>query len=216
MKKNNTFVTFLALLILSGCASSDPKYRDGEPRENFGDPAEKQIEKSFYLVGDGGYSPPGGTSEGLIALKDYLDSVKIKENYTMFLGDNIYPIGMPEENHPNREAAEYRIDAQLDAIENYDGNVLFIPGNHDWYNRGIPGVERQRDYLEEKLGDQLIWSPQTGCGLEIIEISDNIQLIVMDSQWYLTDWNDHPLVNKDCPDIKTREALFLEIETELK
>src|SRR5690606_2289267 len=100
--------------------------------------------------------------------------------------------------------------------ENYDGNVLFIPGNHDWYNRGIPGVERQRDYLEEKLGDQLIWSPETGCGLEIMEISDNIQLIVMDSQWYLTDWNNHPLVNKDCPDIKTREALFLEIETELK
>ncbi len=216
MKKNNIFLTFLSLLVLYGCATSDPKYREGEPTDNFSYPSNKKIEKSFYLIGDGGYSPPGGTSEGLIAFKDFLDSVKVTANYTIFLGDNIYPDGMPLEDSPDREAAEYRLDAQLDAIEKYDGNVIFIPGNHDWYNKGIPGVERQEEYLEERLGDQLIWSPKTGCGLEIVDISDDIQLIVIDSQWYLTDWDNHPLVNKDCAEIKTREAMFLEVESELK
>ncbi|HSJ11843.1 MAG TPA: metallophosphoesterase, partial [Gillisia sp.] len=189
MKKNNIFLTFLASAILYGCATTAPKYKDGEPEENFGYPKELKVAKSFYLVGDGGYSEPGGTSEGLIAFKNYMDSVKIKDNYTLFLGDNIYPIGMPEEGTKDRDFAEYRLDAQLDAIEKYEGNVIFIPGNHDWYNRGIPGVERQAEYLKEKLGDQLKWSPNTGCGLEIIEISDDIQMIVMDSQWFLTDWD---------------------------
>jgi hypothetical protein len=216
MKKNNIFLTLLALLVIYGCATPKPNYKEGEASANFAYPSNKKIEKSFYLLGDGGYSLPGGTSLGLIALKDYIDSVKVKDNYTIFLGDNIYPDGMPQDSSKDRKEAEYRLDAQLDAIEKYEGNVIFIPGNHDWYNKGIPGLERQEEYLEEQFGDKLIWSPKTGCGLEIIEVSDDVQLIVIDSQWYLTNWDEHPLVNKDCAEIKTREAMFLEVESELK
>lgn len=216
MKKYNIILAFLGLSILGSCASSDPKYRDGEPTSAFGYPHDLKIEKSFYLIGDGGYSQPGGSSEGLLAFKNFMDSVKQTENYTLFLGDNIYPDGMPEDDARDREEAEYRLDAQIDAVENYEGSVIVIPGNHDWYNKGIPGLERQKSYLEEKLGDQLTWSPDIGCGMEIIEISDNIQMIVIDSQWYLTNWDNHPLVNKECAEIKTREAMFLEVESELK
>ncbi len=216
MKKYNIILTFLCVLLLGGCASTDPKYRDGEPKTNFGYPTDLKIEKSFYLIGDGGYSQPGGSSEGLIAFKNFMDSVKITDNYTLFLGDNIYPDGMPVKNSKNREEAEYRLDAQIDAVENYEGNVIVLPGNHDWYNKGIPGLERQKSYLKEKLGDRLKWSPDIGCGLESIKISDNIQLIVIDSQWFLTNWDNHPLVNKGCAGMKTREAMFLEVESELK
>ncbi|WP_093302257.1 metallophosphoesterase [Salegentibacter agarivorans] len=216
MKKTNIFMSLTALLVISSCVSSDPKYREGEPTSNFGYPQDKEIDKSFYLLGDGGYSPIGGSSKGLIAFKSYLDSVKQSDNYTIFLGDNIYPDGMPAEGHPDREAAEYRIDAQLDAIEDYDGNVLFIPGNHDWYNERIDGLEREEEYLKEKFGEDLIWSPKAGCGLEIMDIGDEITLIVIDSQWYLEDWDKSPTINDDCAEIKTREALFLEIETEFK
>ena len=82
------------------------------------------------------------------------------------------------------------------AIENYDGNVIFIPGNHDWYSEGIQGLNRQRDYLKEKFHDKLKWAPDTGSGFESIEISDNIQLVIIDSQWYLEDWDRHPLIWK--------------------
>ncbi|CAN5311438.1 metallophosphoesterase [soil metagenome] len=216
MKKYNIILTFLSIIVLWGCASTDPKYRDKEPRENFGYPTNLKIEKSFYLLGDGGYSQPGGTSRGLLAFKSFMDSVKQKDNYTLFLGDNIYPDGMPVKGAGDREQAEYRLDAQIDAVENYEGNIIVIPGNHDWYNKGLPGLERQEEYLKEKLGDQLKWAPEIGCGLEIIDISDNITMIVIDSQWYLTNWDAHPLINKDCAEIKTREAMFLEVESELK
>ena len=216
MKKVKLLAPIFSVFLAFSCATVEPKYRDGEPKSNFNYPVNKEIEKSFYLIGDGGYSPPGGTSLGLIAFKTFLDSVNRDENYTIFLGDNIYPDGMPPENSSEREAAEYRLDAQLDAIENYKGKVVVIPGNHDWYNEKLEGLERQKDYLKNKFEDDLIWSPEIGCGLESIEISENIQLIVIDSQWYLEDWDRNPKINDNCEQIKTREAMFLELQSEIE
>ncbi|MBT8295662.1 MAG: metallophosphoesterase, partial [Gramella sp.] len=156
------FIFFLAY----SCATVEPKYREGEPESDFKYPVNKEIEKSFYLIGDAGYSPPGGTSLGLVAFKTFLDSVNKTDNYTIFLGDNIYPDGMPPKDSPEREAAEYRLDAQLDAIENYKGKVVFIPGNHDWYNEKLEGLERQKEYLKSKFEEILLWSPDIGCGIE--------------------------------------------------
>lgn len=216
MKKNNIFLTLIVLAVFYGCANTIPKYKKGEPQDNFNYPSHKEIDKSFYLLGDGGYSLPGGTSEGLLAFKSFLDSVKQEGNYSIFLGDNIYPDGLVPENHPRREKSEYRLDAQIDAVENYDGNIIFIPGNHDWYNEGIAGLKRQKEYLKEKLGEKDIFHPKEGCALESIEISEDIQLIILDSQWYLTNWDKHPTINDNCPEIKTREAMFLEVDSELK
>ncbi|MFD1096365.1 metallophosphoesterase [Salegentibacter chungangensis] len=216
MKTTNIFLSALILTILYGCASYGPKYREDKSQTKSQYPIDKEIEKSFYLIGDGGYSPQGGTSKGLLALKSYLDSVKKTENYTIFLGDNIYPDGLPEKEDPDREKAEYRLDAQLDAIEHYNGKVLFIPGNHDWYSEGINGLERQSEYLKEKFKKNLIWAPDTGCGLQTLDVSENIAMIVIDSQWYLEDWDRHPTINDDCAEIKTREAMFLEVQSEIK
>lgn len=216
MKKVKLLAPVFALALIFSCATVKPKYRDGEPKSDFGYPENKEVEKSFYLLGDGGYSPPGGTSLGLIAFKAYLDSVNKTENYTIFLGDNIYPDGMPPKGSSEREAAEYRLDAQLDAIENYKGRVVVIPGNHDWYNEKLEGLERQKEYLKERFKDDLVWSPEIGCGLQSIEITDNIQLIVIDSQWYLEDWDRNPKINDNCEEIKTREAMFLELESEIE
>lgn len=216
MEKNNIFLTLLVFIVFSACSTYNvPRYKDGEPKQDFGYPKDKKIEKSFYLLGDGGYSIPGGTSEGLLAFKTYLDSVKQVGNYTIFLGDNIYPDGMDRKDDPDRERSEYRIDAQLDAVEGYDGEIIFIPGNHEWYNEGVPGLKREKEYIEETLEREDVFLPEPGCPLKSIEISESIQLIILDSQWYLTNWDNHPTVNDNC-EIKTREALLLEVESELK
>lgn len=218
MKKNNIFLTLLLFIGFAGCSPHLNKlyYANGEPSQDFGYPQDKQVEKSFYLLGDGGYSPPGGSSEALLAFKTYIDSVKQVGNYTIFIGDNVYPAGLVAEDHPERELMEYRLDAQIDAVENYDGNIFFVPGNHDWYNQGLTGLKRQADYLREKLESDDVFYPEPGCGLASIEVTDNIQIIVAESQWFLEDWDEHPKINSDCPDIKTREAFFQEIDSELK
>ncbi|UZH55549.1 metallophosphoesterase [Salinimicrobium tongyeongense] len=218
MRKNNIFLTLALFIVITGCAPhlNQLYFAKDEPSEDFGYPTEKEIEKSFYLLGDGGYSPPGGSSEALLAFKTYIDSVKQVGNYTIFLGDNVYPAGLVSEDHPERELMEYRLDAQIDAVENYDGNLFFVPGNHDWYAQGLTGLERQADYLREKLERDDVFLPEAGCGLTSIEVTDSIQLLVADSQWFLEDWDEHPKINDDCDEIKTREAFFQEIDSELK
>lgn len=201
-------------ILISACASYEPKYR--EPFDLSKVEANTEIEKTFYLIGDAGYAQPKQSTPGLLALEKYLENHKQKGNYAIFLGDNIYPDGMPKKNEKDRAIAEHRLDTQIDAVKNFDGQVYFIPGNHDWYNEGLRGLEREEKYFEKKLKDKKVFRPAKGCALESIEITENIQLIILDSQWYLEDWDKHPTINDNCPEIKTREAMFLEIESEFK
>jgi hypothetical protein len=223
MNKYNIVLTLATALLITGCASYLPKYAEGEKTENFNFPTNKEILKTFFFIGDAGYSPPGGTSTGLLALKAHLDSVDTKNDMIVFLGDNIYPDGMPPDNESvERIRSEYRIDGQLDALENFDGEILFIPGNHEWYNEGIKGLEREAEYIKSQLLKEMdstqvenLWAPTPGCGLEIRELGEDIVLFIVDSQWFLEDWDDHPTINDDCEEIKTREAMLLEIENEI-
>ena len=92
--------------------------------------------------------------------------------------------------------------------------MLFIPGNHDWYANGLKGLKNQEKFIEDALGKNT-FQPENGCPLERIEISETVQLIVIDTQWYLENWNNNPTINDEC-EIKTRERFFEELEGELK
>lgn len=201
--------------ILIGCASYEAKYREPLPLSEITIPKE-DIEKTFYLIGDAGYAQEGESTPALLALEQYLKQNPQKGNYTIFLGDNIYPDGMPKKDAKDRAIAEHRLDVQIEAVKNFDGQVYFIPGNHDWYNEGLTGLRREEKYFEKKIVDKQAFRPSRGCPLTSIDVSENIQLMILDSQWFLEDWDKHPTINDDCPEIKTREALFLEIESEFK
>ena len=211
MKK---YISILILLFLIGCASYEPKYR--EAFTPLPEDTTKEIEKTFYLIGDAGYAQKGKSTPALLALEKYLETNKQDGNYTIFLGDNIYPDGMPRKDAKDRKIAEHRLDMQAKAVKNFKGEVIFIPGNHDWYNEGLKGLAREEKYLNKQIEDKKIFKPKNGCALQSIEVSENIQLMILDSQWYLEDWDKHPTINDNCPEIKTREALFLEIESEFK
>ncbi|WP_344789156.1 metallophosphoesterase [Postechiella marina] len=173
----------------------------------------KEISHSFYLIGDAGNSPIGSSSKGLSAFKSEL--LKASENSTaLFLGDNIYPKGMPAESEKGYEFAEYQLKIQTEAVKGFKGETIFIPGNHDWYSNGVKGLKRQEKYIEEALGKNT-FLPEDGCPIEKVEISDDVIMIIVDSEWYLTNWDKHPTINDDC-EIKTREKFFLELESEIK
>ncbi len=207
-------VYFLFFIVfISSCATYAPQFKDKEANPVY--PSEKKIEKTFYLVGDAGLSPMGGMSDALITFQNYLKNEKTSGNYTIFLGDNIYPAGMDPEGHPRRKESENMIDAQHKAVVNYNGQTIFIPGNHEWYNGGVLGVAREENYVESKFPEQDAFRPSNGCPLESIEVSDNIQLIIIDTQWFLEDWDKNPTINEMC-DIKTREKFFIELQLELE
>ncbi|MEN3323091.1 metallophosphoesterase [Mariniflexile soesokkakense] len=200
---------FLITFIFNACATYKPQYKNPDLGK---DAPQKNIAHSFYLIGDAGNSPLGTSSKALKAFKNEL-SKATKQSTAIFLGDNVYPKGVPNKEDENRGFAEHQLNIQTEAVANFKGKTIFIPGNHDWYS-GIKGLKRQEDFVEDKLGKNS-FLPENGCPIEKVDISDEVVLIIVDSEWYLTNWDKHPTINDDC-NIKTRDRFFGEFESELK
>ncbi|PZD79247.1 metallophosphoesterase [Mesonia sp. K7] len=222
MKKNNIVLTIFTLVLL-GCSTYDfPQYKDKEAQKAVVYPTHKKIEHRFFLIGDAGYMPKDGSSFGTIAFKNIIDSlsavdsITTKNAHALFLGDNIYPVGMPPAGDKTRSESEDIMNSQLETVENFKGNVLFVPGNHDWYGDRINSLNEQRDFIREQMGREDVWSPPTGCGIEIREISEEVVLVVIDTQWYLENWDNNPTINDNCPKVKTREAMLQELDNTLR
>ncbi|MEL7270349.1 MAG: metallophosphoesterase [Bacteroidota bacterium] len=211
--RNTQILLTVLVLLLSSCATYEAKYAQEttvlQPEQN------KEVEHTFYLIGDAGKSPVGGMNKALKNFKQHLDQAD--ENSTaIFLGDNIYPAGFPSpKKEKEHKLAQNHLDAQLKTLEDFKGQPIFIPGNHDWYSDGPKGVKRQQDYIEEALDSKKVFQPRNGCPIEKINISDNIVVIVLDSEWYLTDWDKYPTMNDDC-EIKGRVRFFEEFESLVK
>src|SRR5690606_37456176 len=89
----------------------------------------------------------------------------------IFLGDNIYPSGMPTDLESNeRKIAEQKLTLQLEIAKKFNGKTVFIPGNHDWYN-GIEGLEEQAKFVNDYLNDKKAFLPRKSCGIERLKIN---------------------------------------------
>lgn len=203
---------FLIVFFLKACASYEPQYLDQKDQQNLF--PNKEVDKVFYLMGDAGLSPMNGMSQGLIVFHDYISEHGTKDDYALFLGDNIYPAGLPKIGHKYRGAAENMLNAQIKSVENFKGQSIFIPGNHEWYAGGVTGVRLEEQYILEALGEHSFF-PENGCPLKSIDVSESIQMIIIDTQWYLENWDRHPTINENCT-IMTRERLMLELESVIK
>ncbi|MFC6269068.1 metallophosphoesterase [Frigoriflavimonas asaccharolytica] len=218
----NATLLLLGILIHS-CASRNAHYGSAVANNPISEKIERQeVAHTFYLVGDAGNLENSATvgdiksleaKNTLNQLKDKLDSANAKSTL-IFLGDNIYPKGLPNKKSKDRKIAEAHLDNQIALAKNYKGQTIFIPGNHDWYSNGIIGLENQQDYITKKLQDKKAFAPKNSCAIETRKIDKNIALIIVDSEWFLADWNKNPGINEKC-EIKTREDFFEAFEGEL-
>ena len=212
MKKYYSYL--LILLFITGCATYSTKYVDEKYVVDIEEL--KEVSHTFYLIGDAGLSPMGGMNPALKIFKDKLDKAD-KNSTAIFLGDNIYPAGLPD---PKDSTAAYltaknHLDAQLKTLDDFKGRPLFIPGNHDWYTEGLVGLEREENYIKKALKHENPFLPENGCPLDVVEIGEDIAIITIDTEWYLTNWDKRPDMNDKC-DIKSREKFLLELEDAIK
>lgn len=200
----------LVLFLLYSCAVKKPQYGPEAKTESKDSVTATTVKHTFFLVGDAGNGTEENAKNTLQSLKKRLN--RANENSTLlFLGDNIYPAGMPKKDDSDRKSAEEKLNNQLALSQNFKGKTIFIPGNHDWYNNGVEGLKRQEDYVNEALKQKKAFLPKDGCVIDDISINDNLALVIIDSQWYLEKWDDHPTINDNCT-IKTREDFFTELE----
>ena len=203
------------ILFFTSCATHKAKYSDSVSDWNKKTlNTNGEIDHTFYFIGDAGNAKEDESLEHLSILKEELKSAS--ENSTvLFLGDNIYHEGLPKKNHPERKLAEHRLNTQIDLVQDFKGQPIFIPGNHDYKTDGIKGLERQADYIKNKLDDKNTFLPKKGCPIKKLQLSDEVVLIIIDTQWYLENWDNNPTMNDDC-DIKSREEFFAEFESLIK
>lgn len=210
----NYCLVVLCSLLLTNCATQKTKYASDNAKKEIS--TIKPISHTVYLIGDAGLSKDNTPNAALRSFKYRLDKAD-KNSTAIFLGDNIYPAGMPSKK---KEPIKYKkakryLDAQLSSLENYKGKPLFIPGNHDWYAEGLNGLKRQQEYIQKKLDSKKVFFPKNGCPVEKIEVNDDVDIIAIDTEWYLTNWDKHPNMNDDC-EIKDREKFFEEMEGLIK
>ncbi len=207
------YILLVASFIFTGCATYKTKYANPNSAKDIS--SEKEVSHTFYLIGDAGLSPSGKLNPALQILKDKL--AKADPNSTaIFLGDNIYPVGLPSKKKDvEYTIAKHHLDAQLSTLEDFKGQPIFIPGNHDWYSNGLKGLERQQKYIEGQLKDKKVFFPEDGCPIQKIDVNEQIAIIAIDTEWYLTNWDKHPTINNEC-DIKDREKFFGELEGLIK
>ncbi len=158
------------------------------------------VKYRIFLIGDA-----GELENGKHPVVDWLKknvNWNDTSNIAIFLGDNIYPYGMPDEGDPEYEEAKKVIDYQIDLVKGKRSQAYFVLGNHDWKNGKIGGWERamnQQDYINSKrdTSTNIEALPRDGCpGPEIVEL-DKVVLVFMDSQWFLH-LHEKPALTSNC------------------
>ncbi|WP_115461122.1 metallophosphoesterase [Winogradskyella aurantiaca] len=209
MRNFQWFLWVLSLLILESCATYNLQV---EAFSETAYPLDKSIEHSFYLLGDAGNSEFGSVSQAIQSFEKALDSAS-SNSTAIILGDNIYEKGWSTKSKESEADAEHKIKVQTEALKDFKGRPIIIPGNHDWYS-GLDGLKAQEKFVEDALGKNT-FLPENGCPIERINISDDIVLIIVDSQWYITKWDKYPKINDKC-EFKTRDRFIDEFEGEVK
>jgi hypothetical protein len=182
--------------------------------ENLSPRGGQKINFSVFLIGDAGAPSLNHPEPNFEILKKQLAEAR-ENSAVFFLGDNVYPRGLPPLLHPLREQGEKRLLKQLDMLKNYPGKVCFISGNHDW-NRGHAGgleaVLRQQLYIENHLARQDVYYPRNGCpGPSELILNDEITAIVINTQWWVHNGRK-PLGKKNGCTVNSENEFFLELE----
>lgn len=202
------FFSLFLLLILSDCSSTNYTAAGNETRLENSD-AEQYPEDyiySLFLIGDAGDATLNPLSGTLRTMSEKLAEID-SSGAVVFLGDNIYPDGLPPEDSEHRPELDERLLAQIETVKDFGGPVYFIPGNHDWQSAGEEGLEyirRQEDFIEKYMARGNTFLPDDGYPgpvsvtlldkNEVAGIDYSIGLVIMDTHWWL-----HPY-KKPMPD----------------
>lgn len=191
----------VAYSILNACATFDLQY-DSELSEIQSNGQEAV--HTFYL--SGGFGNDNGEDSAIPELlKRHLDSADASST-AIFLGDNI----SENEDHWSKDKA--LVDSHLKLITNFKGKTIFMPGNNEWKSFNTKKIERVEEYLKDYKEENVHFYPKNTCPIEHRVINDDLDLILVDSKWFISNWSRVEGINKKCTDVVTRRRFIEELE----
>lgn len=191
-------------------------------------PLPADVVASLFLIGDTGEPDPKG-EPALRRLGEQLHQTlrhqPAQQVRVIFLGDNIYPRGLPAPADDGYGQATGRLQQQLAIFDDLpvpynvtDGPMaIFLAGNHDWgWSEHVQHLARQGRYLAEQSDGLAQLLPEHACpGPVSIELGDHLLLLILDTQWWLT--FDKPLhgVHSPCTAL-TEQAVADQLQAALQ
>jgi hypothetical protein len=146
-----------------------------------------QIETTLFLIGDAGEPDPRQVGAPLDSLTVQASAAPAR-SIIVFLGDNVYPGGIPAEGAAQWADARRRLEAQVRAIPP-GVRGIFVPGNHDWADETAFGLYSIR--MQERMiaslaqGRDIRMIPGDGCPGPVPVDVGRLRLIALDTQWWL-------------------------------
>jgi hypothetical protein len=145
------------------------------------------IALNLVLIGDAGLPDPDGEPV-LQALRREV-AWDPGRTLVVFLGDNVYPHGLPDSVAPDRSEAERILRGQIAPLVETGARGIFVPGNHDW-DAGSPAgwnyVARQDRWIDGSSQGLVVMEPGYGCpGPVVRDEGEVLRLVILDTQWWL-------------------------------
>ncbi len=167
----------------------------------------------LYLIGDAG-EPTVSTAPYIPVIKGQLSRNSHIPSALIFLGDNVYPKGLANSESRHYDEGDKIMAAQV-AMGNGSNRIFFVPGNHDWMRGRRNGLEQlghQQAWIDSLHNANVQFLPRDGCpGPVEISLSEQLTLVVVDTQWWLHAWEKPEGENSSC-DSKTKIEVMAEVE----
>ncbi len=161
--------------------------------------SQDSVRYRVILIGDAGEMNDGQFT----SLKNAAKHVIKGKTTTLYLGDNVYPVGMAIPGYGDFKETSKILQSQFQPMREAGSAVYFVPGNHDWDKSGPNGlakIQAQGDYLASFNDPLLKLIPANGCPDPVaIRLTDKLTIIAYDSEWWLFPYNkDNPAADCDC------------------
>ncbi|MGQ1909390.1 BamA/TamA family outer membrane protein [Marinifilum sp. RC60d5] len=169
---------FLGLLINVVCVCAQNNFISDAPDG-------KLLDHSIFFIGDLGEDDI--VKSNLAMLQEQMSEANTKATL-VFLGNSIGKNYAHEDIDEINEGDKNLIDL-LDLAKNCKGEVIFLPGEKEWnqgHKHGWEAIMNLETYVEDYIGKGDVFLPSGGCpGPVEINLTDEIVLLVVDSQWWL-------------------------------
>ncbi|MCF4100795.1 metallophosphatase [Gillisia sp. M10.2A] len=172
---------------------------------------ENSISKTVYFTANTGLENEGTSNSVLKQI--VASSKKDKDASFVLLGNLTSNNGYPKEGKQRDEEEKFIKEHLFTPLKDFNGSIIYTPGVNEWNKGGHKNIDDLESFLQDNSKGKF-W-PNDGCALEHESLSDNVELVMVDSQWFLEDWDEHPYINNKC-DLKTREQFFVEFADEIK
>ena len=153
MSTNASSIIFFSALLMVSCATEAPFYNDSVRNWEESVPGgSSELVYEVFLVGD---SRRAFEDTALLEMMHAQFTGAGENSAVVFLGDNVHPVGLPDSTDRHWEVARNSLDAHKDLLKDFQGEIFFIPGNHDWARGGRDGLYKFYD-MQCKNGEETV------------------------------------------------------------